>query len=486
MASYNEFCCRAGGSNLNSGTRNGGSSEPGLNPDYEYLAGSWDASTGVFTVASGNPQADGVQVGDLASIYVPGSTNTGFVSPVTAVDSTSMSFSVLSRLGTAPTTGTRDLRIGGAWLGHNGAGFPITLINIARLYWNNRQIRVNFKNDRAHNISSGASLLFNCCDEPFQSRLQPCIFEGYANTFGDGGITTIQGNASGASYILWRIDRGKQILRNLWFDRNGSTGSNALVTIDGTGSNTSKGLVENCIFTNGMGEGLRISNNSGAQPLIIVGCVFNNNNLSGSTAGYTMVGRGTIIRSISKGNGIGFRNIGSLSNGITSQIIGCISSDNTIGFGTTTGQNDALINCISYNDTSGYIVNSNTGLIYTENCIAVNCTEAIKHINTTSKGFYHHRRFTTYNATNRFAYDGVGSDAVSDEEGQTLDIDPFMNASSGDFRLNSKSGGGANLIGTAYDTFRQITEGAEGTVSYKNVGAIQSAFMYKRYILNRR
>jgi hypothetical protein len=66
---YTEFCCRSGGSNLNAGTRTGNTTVPGTAADFTYAGGSWVSGTGVFTVASGNPQSDGVAVGDFVSIY---------------------------------------------------------------------------------------------------------------------------------------------------------------------------------------------------------------------------------------------------------------------------------------------------------------------------------------------------------------------------------------------------------------------------------
>lgn len=69
MSSFTEFCCRSGGSNLNAGTRTGNTTVPGTSANFTYASGSWVSGTGVFTVASGNPQSDGVAVGDFVSVY---------------------------------------------------------------------------------------------------------------------------------------------------------------------------------------------------------------------------------------------------------------------------------------------------------------------------------------------------------------------------------------------------------------------------------
>ena len=99
---YTEFCCRSGGSNLNAGTRLGDSTEPGTSASLTYANGTWVASTGVFSIAIGNPVTDGVAVGDFASVYANGSTVTGFVGRVTARDTTTITVSLTAKSGTPP------------------------------------------------------------------------------------------------------------------------------------------------------------------------------------------------------------------------------------------------------------------------------------------------------------------------------------------------------------------------------------------------
>ena len=130
---FTEFCCRSGGSNLNAGTRTGNSTEPGTSADFTYASGSWVSSTGVFTVASGNPSTDGVAVGDFASVYADGASVTTLVGRVTAVSSTTVTVSTTAKTGTTTDgTSNRTLRIGGAWQGPNGAsGFPLNFLTNA-------------------------------------------------------------------------------------------------------------------------------------------------------------------------------------------------------------------------------------------------------------------------------------------------------------------------------------------------------------------
>lgn len=53
---FKEFYCNSSGSNLNAGDGTGAATAT-------YAAGTFVRSTGVFTVASGNPVTDGVAVG---------------------------------------------------------------------------------------------------------------------------------------------------------------------------------------------------------------------------------------------------------------------------------------------------------------------------------------------------------------------------------------------------------------------------------------
>ena len=208
--SFTEFCCRSGGSNLNAGTRTGNSTEPGTAADLTYSSGTWVASTGVFTVASGNPQTDGVAVGDFASVYADGSTVTGFVGRVTARDTTTITVSLTAKAGTAPTdgTGNRTLKIGGAWKGPNGTDkFPFGTIASTLTNASSDPPRVNFKNDATYAITAALG--------PGTSGIW---YEGYTSSYSDGGRAIIDGGTSGASYYLLDMLSGTSCtLKNLIF-----------------------------------------------------------------------------------------------------------------------------------------------------------------------------------------------------------------------------------------------------------------------------
>lgn len=216
---FTEFYCRpSDGSNLNAG------SEDAAAARLTYASGSWVQSTGVFTVASGDPVADGVVVGDFASVYADGSTVTGFVGRVTARTTTTITVSSSGASGTTPTDGTnnRTLKIGGAWKGPNGSeGFPFGFAASAMVAAAvGNRLRVNFKNNASYSIT--ASLV----DTLGGQR----VFQGYSSTPNDGGRFTIDGGATGASYILLNVGNssiGSLVLADAILQNNGDSGSAA-------------------------------------------------------------------------------------------------------------------------------------------------------------------------------------------------------------------------------------------------------------------
>jgi len=157
---FTEFCCRSGGSNLNAGTRTGNSTEPGVAADLTYASGTWVSATGVFTPASGDPSAEGVAVGDFASVYADGATVTTLVGRVTAVSSTTITVSTTAKTGTTTDgTSNRTLKIGGAWQGPNAADwFPISFISETLKNVAGYAPRINLKNDATYSVTAAGTV----------------------------------------------------------------------------------------------------------------------------------------------------------------------------------------------------------------------------------------------------------------------------------------------------------------------------------------
>lgn len=484
MAFYTEMCCRAGGSNLNAGSTNGGSVEPSTSPDFEYISGSWDSTNGEFTVASGNPQTDGVQIGDFASVYPDGSTTTSFIGRVITVTSTKITVSITICMGTIPTTGSSNttLRIGGAWLGPDGGvGFPFSLLSPNLFNTSDHLMRINFKNDRTYSITS-ATTWGDGTSGP--TRAFVCTFEGYNTTYGDGGMAKIEGASSGGSYRMLYIQRGKQVLRNLWFDKNGSTGSSNLVRIESV-TDSLGGLIEGCKFTNARGSGLEVRS-VGCK---IVNCIASDNNKSSTIyqAGFIIFVNCTMVRCVAKNNLLnGFTHGASAS----TNYFECIAIGSSTGFSldNTGGYRGCFINCISYNNGNGFNVDSAECVVMMENCIAYRTTIGGTGFvfgvpgTVTTRGFYQLNNCAVGNHSARFT--AAADIYTNDQNPINLTENPFIDAANGDFRLNDNPGGGALLKGKSNHRWRELAEGATKTIAYADVGAVQSdkyASEYKFY-----
>ncbi len=106
---FTEFYVQTTGSNLNAG-----STADNAAP-FTYAAGTFVQSTRVFTVASGNPQSDGVTVGMFASIYTTaGATVATFVGRVSAVDATTITVDGLVLAGQSDSRA--GLPLGHSWM----------------------------------------------------------------------------------------------------------------------------------------------------------------------------------------------------------------------------------------------------------------------------------------------------------------------------------------------------------------------------------
>lgn len=364
---YTEFCCRSGGSNLNAGTRNGSSTEPGTSPDFQYASGSWVAATRVFTVASGNPLTDGVAVGDFASVYADGSTRTGYVGRVSAVTSTTITIDATAIMGTAPVDGTanRTLRIGGAWQGPVNVvgteGWPFIVATALCRNVAGNPVRINVKNDQTYRVTS---LLTVPANTVFGTTI-----EGYASTYGDENHFILQGIGTGTGHNIINMSGSFYIYKYLILENNGTSGSVALTL--GIGSAV---LLYRCIARNSRGSGFNTNNNS---PTFIE-CEAYNNNLSNSAGNFGFGNSGSFIRCSSHDNA-GTNSHGFSSAVNTLRFLDCVAYRNTgIGFILQTNSNQGpftIQNCDAYfNSVDGFrfiMGAGSTSAIVMENCNAV-------------------------------------------------------------------------------------------------------------------
>jgi hypothetical protein len=457
--SFTNFCCRSGGSNLNAGTLTGNTTEPGTAASFTYASGNWVQSTGVFTVASGDPASDGVAVGDFASVYADGSTVTGFVGRVTARDATTITVSGTAKSGTKPTDGTGDrtLKIGGAWGGPNGTeSFPFNFIEETCTNSSDDVVRVNFKNDADYDITTAMS----------HTKTGPIWFQGYTTSYNDGGKAAVDGGTSGASYVLLTMSGSgvaHTFLRDLIFKNNGATGTaNGLDT-----SGAARTIPIGCVVHDVRGNGFKSQ--------IAVECEAYNCNQSNSTitGGFFAQTTGAcFVRCIAHDN------TGSNNNGFYTQIsdarfVNCIADSNGLnGFLCNNVLTAFFTGCDAYNNgADGIRTLTSPNVIYYDNCnliknggYGINASSGVMHGTAINCGFGAGTQANTsgtIGGTNTVVE--IGTVTYPDDK------TPWVDPANGDFSITLKQ-----ARGTGRGTFTQTASGYSGTVGYPDIGAAQS------------
>lgn len=449
---YTEFYCRAAdGSNLNAGSTNAAAAA------FTYASGTWVASTGVFTVASGDPASDGVAVGDWASVYADGATVGVFVGRVTARDATTITVSLTAKSGTAPIDGTntRTLKIGGAYLGPNAAeAFPLAFVQNTMTNAAGDSFRITF----IGTFSITAAIT--------HANAGPGRFQGATATAGDGGRATIDGGTAGASYALLTLSGANNHIEDLVFQNNGATGSASGLVISGAES-----MARRCVTNSVRGYGISLSTGNAA-------CVehesFSCNQSNTAALGGIHATGAFLLRCISHDNA------GSNGNGFivgaaaTMAVQSCIADSNAgIGFNVTGSVVACFNNCDAYNNTSdgvrlanataagfqlescNFVKNGGWGIngsgAGTKNGMVVNC------------GFGAGTQANTSGTI-------TGEGAMSLEGSVTYanDVTPWVDPANGDFRINLAAAKGAGR-----GTFTQTAASYAGTIGYPDIGAAQ-------------
>lgn len=444
---FTEFCCRSGGSNLNAGTRTGNSTEPGTSASFTYASGSWVSSTGVFTVASGNPSTDGVAVGDFASVYADGASVTTLVGRVTAVSSTTITVSTTAKTGTTTDgTSNRTLKIGGAWQGPNGtSGFPLTFLSSSCTNSGGDLPRINLKNDATYSVTSGVA------PSTTQNGL---TFQGYTTSYGDGGRFKLDGGTSGASYQLFSPAVNKLTVIDGEFCNNGATGAAhgvvpttnveffRCVVHDVRGLGFFQGRYVECEAYN-----CNQSNTSGYGGFYAVTwaerCIAHDNSGS-NTRGFANANV-ALVNCIADTNGAhGFELAGS------GHMTGCDSYNNG-GDGVLISVNTSEVSIINCNfvKNTGYGINGSTN---TPGGVIANC------------GFGSGTQANGSGTTN-----GVGQMTTIGSVTYASGVTPWTDPANGDFRISLAA---AKAAGRG--SFTETQASYAGTVAYPDIGAAQS------------
>lgn len=315
---FTEFYCQSTGNNINAG------STTDANAIYTSTNGNWSTVTNIFTPTDGSDSvASGVSAGMFASVYVDGATTAVYIVLITNVvgganGSITLSSTVI--YGTAPTTSAtaRSIKVGGAWLGPNGAAnFPFGLSGTIGVLvgLNSYHTRINLKNDQTYTMTAVLTV----------SSMGNSTLQGFTNTPGDGGKTTLTSNVTASSNFVTATATPSFI--DLIFVSTGASG------------------VSNCFDT--------------SVTAIFIRCVFRGARLGGlnTSGGSAVVMFECEMYDCNKSNTAG---AGGVRNGSSASVIICV-------------------NCYSHDHTSGsscdaYVSQSNQGGLYLINCIADSVT----------------------------------------------------------------------------------------------------------------
>ena len=451
------LCCRSGGSNLNAGTRKGDTTIPGTSASFTYTSGVWVNATRTFTVASGNPSTDGIVAGDYAAIDTGGSI-AAFIARVTSVTGTTIVLDATDILGSNPANGTYTLRIGGAWQGPSGSsGWPFT-----QAFGNfgtgasSTIVRLNLKNVANFSITAVIG----------QGSAGPAHVWGFTNTYGDGGIATINGGTSGASYNLLTtgLSGATQLYKCLEFKNNGATG-NANGVAPGNFSVT----FENCVFRDLRGNGfITGGSNCGVN---LINCEIYNCNQSNSatTAGVNNNGGWLRMYLCSVHDNV---TRGVMCSGATSIVKCIIESNGAEGIYYNHTYGSTIIACDIYNNaTNGISIFAGQAMIMNNRIFKNGTTGSHYGINFVGANvFIRSNTFGTGTQANNGG--NFNSSNNANDENSTnysSNLTPWIDPANGNFGTNPD----AEDVGTGFETFLTTASGRTQTTGYVDRGASQ-------------
>lgn len=480
---FTEFCCRAGGNNLNAGSLDGGSTEPSLAAVLTVTGGDCTSSAASYTYPVGTATAEMV-VGRWVSICTDGDTapvSGGFtVGRISAVNTGTrvISLTTLGHFGSAQAAGTgnKTLRIGGAWAGPSGmVGFPFGLNVGALTDAAGNRPRVNIKSDQQYNMT--ASIAFTAANG------SNALWQGYASTYGDLGKAVIDGGTTGASYVLFNNNNSNAHLTDIIFQNNGATGNANLVSFN-TGGNAT-GILRRVVFAHSRGAGLDGTAMSVASILVECESYDCNQSNTANTAGIQVAAGVALIRCISHDHGdpsgtdtnrAGLRLLGQ------ARMYGCIV-DTCNGPGITNasnGQGNVLIGVDVFNCGNNGLLEANGGgapSYYIESSNFVrNVGYGLKLDNAAVSTFIMANcgfgAGTQANTLGKYALSTTASQVdlveISGEVVYPNDVTPWVDPDNGDFRINL-----AQAKNAGRGAFTQTASGYAGAVGYPDIGAAQ-------------
>lgn len=457
---FTEFYIQTTGSNLNAGSTN---SDTALATYTNSAVSGWNATTGVFEVASGNPSTDGVTTGMFASVYVTaGATVATFVGRITAVSSTTITVSLTAVSGTPPTTdttGARTLKVGGAWAGPSGTvGFPFNFVAATMTDSSSRTPCVNMKGGTAYSITAAMTRTID----------GPVVFNGYTSTVRDGGRALITGPTTGASFVPLTLSGRYNTIADIEFQNNGATGSASGFAISGT-TNLAFGVSVHEMRGRGIDQ---------TTLGILLECEGWGNNTSNTTysGGIHLATAGSsAIRCITHNNR-GGSNGGGITMDTSIYFIECISAFNSgDGYQSNADTNVTLDNCDFYNNGGNgmnFTGGSTTMLLSILNCnFLKNGGYGILFRGFGEVGELCGNRFgagTMANTSGDASTTEPFSMTASNNSSYAADTSPWSDPDNGVFNISLTA-----ATGTGYGTFTALNNGFGTTVSYPDIGAAE-------------
>lgn len=258
---FTEFYCNAStGSNLNGGSSAG-------SPSGTDTAASYGRDTGAGgldrIVASSGTPFSGCSVGEYVGVKATGgSAPADFVARVTAINASGASIDVNDALsiGTRPAhLASVDAKVGGVWKGPNDtSGFPLNIWT--PLIWDGTDpSRLNLKNGTDYSISAGITVALGT--NPYIGT----TIQGYTTNPGDGGKFVLKGPATGTAFTLLTINGSSAAVYCLCdaeIHSNGNSGSAVSALFLNTSLTTSATGIHRVVVHDSWGNGIGVDSYS--------------------------------------------------------------------------------------------------------------------------------------------------------------------------------------------------------------------------------
>jgi len=470
-AAYTEFYTDfTNGDNLNSGSTTNAAAT--ISYTSSIVANGWDSTTGIFTVATGNPSGAGIPLNEWASVYVTaGATVATYVARITATNDTTITVSLTAKSGTAPATdslGATTIRVGGVWKGPNAAiSFPFgfvtaTLTNLNSGVAQGLSPRVNLKATATYAITAVVT----------NAQTGPIVWQGMTawGTPGDLGKATIDCATSGAGVGILTASGANNDYIDLIISNSGASSGS---TTDGFSITGNRNTVTRCVVHDVRRDGFSPS----GAPTILVECeayLCNKSNTSGHggfiTAGNAVYFIRCMAHDLAGNVNGGFQ--------VCSQafLLHCVADTcGGTGFVHGTASGVMFIGCDAYNNTGAGIdlTIASASFLVVENCNFVkNGGWGINSSGGTSRnGLITNCGFgvgTQVNASGDINTTRMGSILITGSISYPTGLTPWVDPANGDFRINLPQ---ARAVGRG--TFTQTQASYTGALAYPDIGAGQ-------------